>query len=231
MLIRYVFLVTIIFFSFAGMSQMNAQTSDRNILSTYIEKNRVNGDSIRKILRNLSFVYDIPIGMELRGEDVETAQSFGQGELLKQSGSLEEVLNRLVDSQSSYRWKVQDGTILVFPAKRDSIIKDLLDHRFGKVVFEFSSDRIEVDSFIFDIPEIKERLASLHLTPISLQDMSGLGYKTIEELQNDAPDTSINLNQLSVNELLNRLLIQKKIKFWYVTRWGDAKEFISIVTS
>ncbi len=231
MLTRFVFFAIVVFFGLACMSHVNAQSSDRSILSTHIDANRVNGNCVRKILKNLAFVYDIPIGLELLNKDVENAQAFDKAGLLIRSGSLEEVLNQLVETQSNYRWKVKDRAIFVFPVKRDSIIKDLLDYRFGNIKFEFSSDRIGVDSFIFDTPQIKEKLSSLGLTLVSLQDMSGLGYKTIEELQGTVPDSSIDLNQISVKELLNRLLKQRKIRFWCVTRWGDAKEFISIIAS
>jgi hypothetical protein len=222
------FIILILLFLLVSI-QGFAQASNAAILKTYIDVKKVNSNTVGGVVTKLSSIYNIPIGIELIYK--ETKKNQQTSNLLKKNGSLKMILDQLINERKEYDWVNEKDSIFVFPREKDSEVTDFLTYRFDDVKFDFSDDRVDVSGFVFEIPGVIERLKRLKLQPLSLTKISGTTYETLEELEKVMPNNSIELKNISVKELLYKLLKEGKIKFWYVARWGAKREFISIVTS
>jgi hypothetical protein len=227
MLKKTVITITLLFLSIS--IQGLAQTRNTEVLKTYIDVKKVNSNTVGGVITKISSVYNIPIGIELIYK--ETKKSKQTDNLLKKSGSLKMILGQLIRAKKEYDWVKEKNSIFVFPREKDSQITDFLTYRFDDVKFDFSDDRVDVSGFVFEVPGVIEKLKRLGLQPLSLTKISGPTYKTLEELENVVANNSIELKNISIKELLYKLQIEGKIKFWYIARWGDNQEFVSIVTS
>jgi hypothetical protein len=147
-------------------------------------------------------------------------------------------LTTSISARDEYDWVDKKGAIFVFPEKNDPEITDFLSYRFDNRKFDFDDDKVDVFSFVFEVPEVIEKQKKLGLQPFPLKNyFSGLTYvdpidlERSGELENVIPDNIVEVKNLSVKELLNKLLKERKIIFWCVSRWGNNREFVSIVTS
>jgi hypothetical protein len=226
------FSVIVVLFSLFSCHQIYAQNSEAEILNTYIDKKNVNSNSFHKTIKNISLFYKIPIGVELSYEDTIKVQNVpSKQNVLRRSGSLKEILKQLVEAKKIYDWQYNAGIIYLFPKQRDSVLREIFALRFGDTKFQFSDERIEVGSFIFETPLIKSKLKSFGVTPVFLDDSSGLTYRTLDESEDTISKETLEIKNISVKELLDRLLREKKINYWYIGRWGQNREFISMATS
>ena len=81
-------------------------------------------ESIAGLFAELSFSYDIPIGLEIaRGGDELSLYKIDF-----QKGTLSELLTQFVAQHDVYDWKIEDGVVSVFPKKdyRDPLVRELL---------------------------------------------------------------------------------------------------------
>jgi hypothetical protein len=212
-----------------------AQAPNTEILKTYIDIKKVNSNTVSEVVTNISQIYSIPIGVELI--HLETRKPLKKKNLLKKSGSLKVILDQLILARKEYNWIDEKGSIFVFPDKNDSEITDFLSYRFDDRKFDFDDDRVDVCRFVFDVPGVIERLKRLGLQPFPIRNyFSGLTYvdpidlERSGEIENIVLSNSVEVKNLTVKELLYKLQKEGKIRAWYVARWGNNREFVSLVT-
>lgn len=216
-----------------GSNPVLSQTLRTDPLQLYIDKDKINAANLSKVISNISFVYRVPVGFEMKTDKAKDKNLSKKSPLLSRSGSLKEVLNEITKIDNAYDWELKNGVINIFPVQdKDYLVKEILNTKINEVKFEFTKDGADVGKSIFELPAIKDKLTSFGVTAIQIRNISGLTYGTLEELESDvnAYKTFINSKDTSVKAILNDLLTEHKFRYWTILRWGENQEFITLVT-
>lgn len=111
---------------------------------------------------------------------------------------LSEVLDRVVEQMSNYRWEINDGVINIIPTKgRDETFRQFLDLRIAKYYLDKGTRVGKIKSSLAELPEVKEFLL-LHKLNYSY-------YRAVIGELNLTINESANFSSIKIRDLLNRI--------------------------
>ena len=130
------------------------------------------------------------------------------------------MLDHLVLTDPSYRWKLEDGVINCYPAfNRDERHDQLLKVRIkefsrpkGLYVFEFRDA-------LLDLPEIRSFLQSSGLEGSHSSNCCGFGATVDHDFRTANTD---------LRSLLNKLMRETNLKMWILSRSGESRQFLQL---
>jgi hypothetical protein len=197
-----------------------------DLLSVQIRGIAIKGERIDQVLGRLT-EYDIPVGIEL--VDEKLGIEVGDEKLTPRreitldlpETSLKDFLDSVVAKDPRYTWKLDGGVIHVWPVKgRDALVATLLDTKISHFAFVGGVSRYAIQYEIMDLPEISAQLVVADVAPLvfrSLANMAKLEKGTFFEESN-----------VSLRELLDRIVLKTEIKQWVIVRWGKNSEYIAL---
>jgi|GEM_PF-2539083 len=173
--------------------------------------------TLQEALGRLAGDESIPIGWEVSQNDFmrhDINVDFDKA-------PLKDVLDRLVLADPSYRWKLEDGVINIYPAfDRDEYLDKFLKIRIkefsprkGLYVFEFRDA-------ILDLPEVRNFLESNRLEGSHTGNCCGGAI--------DLVDHEFRTANTDLRALLNKLIRETNRKAWVVSRSGESREFLHL---
>lgn len=189
-----------------------------DLLTRQIKATVIKGESIAQILDRLASDYEIPMGIEL-GDDKLTPRreiSFNVPET-----NLKDFLDSVIAKDSRYAWKLEGGVIHIWPVRdRDTLLATLLDTKIShfSIIGEVSRNRIYHD--IMELPEIRSKLVIAGVEPLTFNgpgSWAKIGKETLFDESN-----------LTLRELLDKIVLKTEIKQWMISRWGKNSEYISL---
>ena len=192
--------------------------NELDLLTRQIKPTAIKGESIDQVLDLLASEYDIPVGIEL-GDEKRTP--YRKINLDLPVTNLKEFLDSLVAKDSRYTWKLEGGVIHIWPVSgRDILLATLLDEKIShfSIIGEASRNRIYSD--IMDLPEIRSKLIIAGVEPLTF-----LGPGSWAKL---GKETFFNESNLTLRELLDRIVLKTEIRQWVISRWGKNSEYISL---
>jgi len=166
------------------------------------------------ILSKISADYDVPLGFEAATQGEEPILS-----VMIQGRLLQDVLDDIVKKDPRYEWQIVDGVINVRPkSQRDGLLANVLETRVD--VFE-----IKRDSRLFQVK--REILELPHVRALLEQEKVAYGpdVKLGGEFAKFGQDFSLNVSNVTVREILNRIIRNSDVKYWVVNRYGKNKEY------
>ena len=187
-------------------------------LNLRVENLDLEADNIHLLLLKLSNEKGIPIGLEVSSED-DLSQTKTIRVQIKQ-GTLADVLNSIVAQNPLYTWRIQDDVVNVTPLEfnRDQLLRSVLEKRFAKFSIARGTSRLTLRQTLSDTREIRAILDQGGVAPnqqtFMSRDVSPLGRQYGFEATN-----------ISVSELLNRVIRESQTKYWIVLRDGDKKQY------
>jgi hypothetical protein len=192
--------------------------NEPDLLTRQIKATAVKDETIAQVLALLASEYDIPIGIEL-GDEKRTP--YLQINLDSPETNLKDFLDSVIATDPRYTWKLEGGVIHVWPVKeRDPLLANLLDEKIShfSIIAEVSRYRIYND--IMDLPEIRSKLIVAGVEPLIFL-ASGSMMKVGKE-------TLFNESNLTLREMLDRIVLKTEIRQWVISRWGENSEYISL---
>jgi serine/threonine protein kinase len=135
--------------------------------------------------------------------------------------NLKDFLDSVIAKDPRYRWKLERGVIHVWPvSERDTLLATLLDTKVShfSIIGQISRNRIYDD--IMSLPEISSKLVSAGVEPLTFNgpgSWAKLGENTFFDESN-----------LTLRELLDRIVLKTEIRQWVLSRWGKNSEYISL---
>lgn len=187
-------------------------------LSIRVENLELEADNIHLLLLKLSNEKRIPIGLEVSSED-DLSQTRTIRVRIKQ-GTLADVLNSIVEQNPLYTWRVQDDVVNVIPLEpnRDQLLRSVLEKRLEKFSIARGTSRLTLRQTLSKTREIRAILNQGGVVPnnqsFMSRDVSPLGRQYGLEATN-----------ISVSELLNRVIRESQTKYWIVMREGEKKQY------
>lgn len=190
------------------------QTQANEMLQRRLEPLATQADSMHLLLSQISADYDVPIGLEAATQGEEPILS-----VMIQGRTLQEVLDETVRKDPRYEWKIIDGVINVRPkSQRDGLLAKVLETRVDFFEIKRDSRLFQVRREILELPHVKALLE---------QEKVGYGpdVKLGGEFVKFGKDFALSLSNVTVREILNRIIRTSDVKYWVVNRYGKNKEF------
>lgn len=169
--------------------------------------------SVESSLNYLSVKSNIPIGF-VQPKDFEKRQKKISLKIIK--GTVEYILNKIVEADNRYSWSFENGVINVYPKESQFRFEETkLD------IFEINDIEIEeIHLIILNHPKVKSEIVKRNLK-------ASLGVKYDGPLMEN-PVIKLSFHHKTIKDILNKLLIDKSVRFWAITYFGDKNEFIGI---
>lgn len=188
-----------------------------DLLTRRIGATSINGESIDQALGRLT-EYGIPLGIELGDTKVSPRREI---DLDLPETSLKDFLDSVVAKDPRYTWKLERGVIHVWlVSERDTLLASLLDTKISHFAIVGDASKYRVYTDIMNLPEIKAQLATAGVEP-----MIFLGSGSMTKLKKD---TVFDESNLTLKELLDKIVLKTEIKQWVITRWGNNSEYITL---
>jgi len=192
--------------------------NEPDLLTRQIKATAIKDESIAKVLDLLASKYDIPIGIEL-GDEKRTPHLKINLDLPETN--LKDFLDSMIAKDPRYTWKLEGGVIHVWPvSERDTLLATLLDQKISHFSIIGEASRYRIYSDIMDLPEIRSKLVIAGVEP-----MIFLASGSMTKL---AKETFFNESNLTLRQLLDRIVLKTEIRQWVISRWGKNSEYISL---
>lgn len=170
------------------------------------------------MLSRLSAATKIPIGLEVSPDDNLSIDRDMKLEI--QKGTLRIALDSIVKQNPLYTWKIQDGVVNVVPTdpNRDHLIRAVLETKLQRFVVQPGMSRFAFRQTVTAIPEIKSLLEQENVHPENQSFMS-------RDFDSLGRSFSLEVSNVSVIELLNRVIRDSQTSYWVILRQGERKEY------
>jgi hypothetical protein len=170
------------------------------------------------VLDVLAVDYGIPLGIELGDPKLTPPREI---ELKVSDTNLKEFLDAATAKDPRYSWKLEGGVIHLYPLKsRDPFIATLLDTKISHFGIIGEATKYAVYLDIMNLPEIGSKLVIADITP-----MIFLNFGTMHRFDKQ---TVFDESNLTLKELLDRVVLKTNMKRWVLIRWGKNSEFITL---
>lgn len=189
-----------------------------DLLTRQIKATTIKGESITQVIGRLTAEYAIPVGLELADEKLTPYREL---DLDLPETNLKDFLDAVIAKDSRYTWKLEGGVIHLWPVTgRDTLVATLLDTKISHFAFSGGISLYHIHHEIMNLPEIGSQLVVADVAPLIFLN-SGNMQKLKKEISFAASD-------LTLRELLDRVILETDSKRWVITRWGKNNEFITL---
>ncbi len=201
----------------SGSTQIRLNGSE-GLLAQSIDNVDLEASNIGLLLSRFSAQTKIPIGLEVSPYDdlsiVKTSR------LKIKHATLRDALESIVKQNPLYTWKVQNEVVNVLPteANRDELLRDVLETKLEKFSIQAGMRRFTLRQALSTNPAVESVLAQQNVRPVNQsfmsRDFAPLGGDYVLEASN-----------VSVSELLNKVIRDSQTKYWIVFRYGKQKQY------
>ena len=192
--------------------------NDSNLLARNIRATVIKGESIDQVVDLLAAEYQIPVGIELGDPKLTPRREM---DLNLAETNLKDFLDAVIAKDPRYTWKLEGGVIHLWSLTgRDALVMTLLDTKVSHFAFTGGVSRYRICHDILNLPEIRSQLVIAGVDPLMF-----LNFGNIHKLQKGI---FFDESNLTLRELLDRIVLKTEIKRWVLTRWGKNSEFITL---
>jgi len=181
-----------------------------------IENVMLEEEGIVQLLSRFSFVYNIPVGLEVaRGDD---QSSIYRIEFKK--GTLSDLFTQFVTEHKEYSWKIEDGVITVFPKEdyRDPILRELLKTKIRSFSVPEKTTTMMFGEKLLSSPEIERILDLYGLT----YDTGYIGGFYIQQL---GQQYSFHASNAELRSILNKVIKESPVgQNWVISNDTSARK-------
>lgn len=194
------------------------EMANQALIDGSIDNLDLKASNIHLMLSRLSAATKIPIGLEVSPDDNLSIDRDMKLEI--QKGTLRIALNSIVKQNPLYTWKIQDGVVNVLPTdpNRDHLIRAVLGTKLQRFVVQPGMSRFVFRQTVTAMPEVKSLLEQENVHPENQSFMS-------RDFNSLGRSFSLEVSNVSVIELLNRVIRDSQTNYWVILRQGERKEF------
>ena len=193
----------------------------QGLLDRSIDELHLEGSNIGILLSSFSAQTKVPIGLEVSGfDDLSSAKTM---RVHIKKGNVREALDSIVKQNPLYTWKVENEVVNVLPtdSNRDRLLRELLETKLERFAITRGLSRLGLRIALTKSPAVESVLSRENVHPdnssFMSRDMVALGRDYMLEVSN-----------VSVSELLNRIIRDSQTKYWIVLRHGTRKEYFVV---
>lgn len=194
------------------------ETVNQELIDGSIDNLDLKASNIHLMLSRLSAATKIPIGLEVSPDDNLSIDR--NMKLQIQKGTLRLALNSIVKQNPLYTWKMQDGVVNVLPTdpSRDHLIRAVLETKLQRFNVHPGMSRFVFRQTVTAMLEVKSVLDQENVHPDNQSFMS-------RDFDSLGRGFSLEISNVSVIELLNRVIRDSQTNYWVILRQGERKEY------
>jgi hypothetical protein len=184
------------------------------LLTRRVENVAIRSQPLQFALSEIAQRYEIPIGVELaQNEDLRVSVHLSDG-------TVEQVLNMVMEDAPRYQWKLIDGVVLVSARDMpDSVLEDILNTSISEFRVEPGVNRLTLRYSIVKLPEVQAKLDLARVQPF-------IGSTSSYDLRRLDGDFPLHVRKSSLRNILNQIVLQSEAKLWFIGRTGRSDEFL-----
>lgn len=206
---------------FGTLAVSTAKAQEPEFLKQQLPEVKVKEGNITISLNSLASKFNIPLGEEPTFSHEESAIDADTHEFVLKSKTLKEVLNLIVAVNPDYTWKINNQVINFVP------IDPQESYSFLNVQLpEFKEENLTIEDLKWKImanPSVSE---SLKAQGIDVKEWAfSPGGESLEQ------KISLDLKNVTVRDIFNEMVKRTNRKHWTIGRWGDQRQYISIMFS
>jgi hypothetical protein len=173
------------------------------------------GHDFETTVNDLMQKFEVPAGM-----DLETLADRHPISVNLPRGKVADVLNVIVAQQRGFKWAVINGVVNVGPRQNAGSIVDLqISHfRINRASFD------QIHAAIVSIPEVKKWLEDNHIAEHGATVVIG----PVSPGQPFKPLVSLDLQDVTLREILNTIIKCSGYHAWSVSRDGEKQQYLLI---
>ena len=200
-------------------AQSNDATPQKPVINVDVIDLQLEAKNINLLLSEIAYKYGVPISLEVAADDDLSKSTRLTVEL--KSGTLANVLDRIVQQKPSYTWEVTDKTIRVFPknAARDPVLHALLETKISRFVIQKPTTKYTFREMLTRRPELEALLASNGVSP-SNETFSSYDVRPFGR------DFSMDLAEVRVRSILDYVIKNSPTKYWFINRHGEHRQYL-----
>jgi hypothetical protein len=212
-------LVLVLISSSSGQSKGHA--FDRNVADLSVTNLHIRAENINKLLAHIAYKYGVPISLET-AVDENLLKSKDLTVQLR-NGRLADVLNLVVKEKPSYVWEATRGIVRVFPKEefRDPFLETLLAARISQFTVGKATAKLNFREALTRRSELKELLGSY-----GVRTSNEASHR--RDIEPFGGDFSLNLENVSVRSILDKVIKDSRTKYWFIYRDGEHREYLII---
>lgn len=214
-----VVIVIVLVGTYAFTLRSFAQDKRREILYLPVRNVHLRAANIGLILSRLSDQHNIPIGFEVAtDDDLSITRSIT---IDIKEGTVEEVLNAIVNQNQIYVWEIRDDVVNVFPRERnrDGLLKEILETRLERISIDKHTSRFNLRQKLCESAAVTKILSHHNVIPdnetFTSRDFGKVGR-----------DFSFVAENISVVTIMNNVIRSSQTKYWIIMRYGDKKQYL-----
>jgi hypothetical protein len=208
-----VFVLLGLCFLSSGCTRRGGANSPQDPLAQAVRNYQIGGPDFALLIGQVLRGYGVPFGIELNREVKQRAISVKVSE-----GTVADVIGAVVAQAPGYRWAEVNGVVDVIPQDVSDSVLELRIARFS--VKNAAAE--DIRPAVVSLPEVKAWLAQNHVversfgTPLFPAQRAGL------------PRISLDLSNVTLREILNRVVKEANFHEWLVARYGDRNQYLEI---
>ncbi len=138
-------------------------------------------------------------------------------------GNVRGALDSIVKQNPLYTWKIQDEVVNVLPtdSNRDSLLRELLETKLERFTIPRGLSLLGLRLALTTSAPVESVLSQENVRPENSSFMS-------RDTRPLGRDYMLDITNVSVSELLNRIIRDSQTKHWIVFRHGKRKEYLVV---
>jgi hypothetical protein len=196
---------------FSGCGQRCNESSDHDPICQRVGNYEAGGHNFALAMGTALQKYGVPNGFELDSEPGDRAIS-----VRVLGGTVADVLDAIIAQVPDYKWVETNRVVNVMPKHNTNSILDLQIAHFYVRDAAPGPLRLAVAS----LPEVHSWLTENHVTERSALGILGPIVQP--------PFVSLGLNNLTLREIMNRIVKEHRFSSWSFGRYGERNQYLSI---
>jgi hypothetical protein len=175
---------------------------------------------IGALFSRLSLSYDIPIGLEIAGNDDPRAIY----QLDLQNGTLAELLTQFAAEQNQYAREIKNGVVNVFPKNeyRDALLTELLNTEISSFAVKKRTSCWALSDALAATPEIKSILDANRMT-------HSPGYVAGFYIPQLGKKFALTVSQMNLKSILDKVVKESPVaRIWIVSRNSSEEMLLTV---
>lgn len=204
-----------------AFAQSEVVKQHKNAADIVVTDLRLEAKNINQALAEVAYKYNVPISLEAATD--EDFLKSRQVTVQVTSGKIADVLDSIVKQKPAYTWEVSETSIRVFPRSdfRDPLLQTLLELRIGRFVLPKRSAKLTFRQTLSGRPELKTLLASYNVS-------SSIEAFSPYDIAPFADDFSLDVENATVRSILDSIITNSPIKYWFISRNGEKRQYLVI---
>ena len=193
-------------------------TANQSLIDESIDNVDLKASNIHLMLSRLSAATKFPIGLEVSPNDDLLVDRHMKLQI--QKGTFRTALDLIVQQNPLYTWRFTNGVVNVLPTdvNRDHLIKTVLGIKLERFAIQPGMSRFALRQTVTAIPKVKSILTRENVDAENQSFMS----RDFDPL---GSSFSLEVSDISITDLLNRVIRDSQTNYWVVVRQGERKEF------